>query len=176
MPIPAYATPYGLRDVKLVNFKATPDVVDLPAAQTLTWSEATQSNQLRGDDVVVATVTFPESLEWELESGGISLEAYALMTGRTVTTSGVSPNVIKTISATNANSGYPYFKIYGKAVGQENDDVHVKIYYAKVTEISGELTGEEFLVTSCSGMAVFDGSGKLYDIVHNETATTLPAS
>ncbi|MFT8046885.1 hypothetical protein ACMYMB_23080, partial [Salmonella enterica subsp. enterica serovar Enteritidis] len=49
--------PYGLRDVKLTplvnGVPGTP--VDLPNARTLSFSESEDSEELRGDDKIVAT-------------------------------------------------------------------------------------------------------------------------
>jgi hypothetical protein len=79
----------------------------------------------------------------------------------------------------NADAGtpFPYFKIYGKSLGDGTDDVHVKIYKAKLTEpLEGEFSDGQFFVTACSGIAIDDGTNGIYDVVQNETATNLPTS
>ncbi len=166
--------PFGLRDVKLTNIGGTSQV-DLPASMKLSFSERISSSELRGDDVTKAVVAFADAVEWELEAGGISLEAYALMTGRTVTTAGVSPNETKTMPG-SAGDAFPYFKIYGKSLGEGNDDIHCKLFKCKVTELEGEFGDGEFFVTKCSGIAVDDGTNGIFEFVQNETATALPSS
>ena len=97
------------------------------------------------------------------------------MTGRTITASGTTPNQKNTVLA-RAGDTYPWFKIYGKSVGDDDDDIHVLIYKAKLTDgLEGEFADGEFYIQSCSGIAVDNGT-KLYEIVQNETATTVPAS
>jgi hypothetical protein len=168
--------PFGLYDVKLTNIGGTVVQVDLPAAQTLKFTERVKSGELMGDDAIKAVAAYTEAVEWSLEAGGISLEAYALITGRTATESGTTPTRTKTLTG-RAGAHYPYFKIYGKVIGSGTDDVHCKIFKAKVTgNVEGTFKGGEFWVTSCSGIAVDDGTNRIYEFVENETATTLPAS
>jgi hypothetical protein len=167
--------PFGLRDLKITNLAGTTQV-DLPNAQTLTFTERLTQGEMRGDDATQAVVAFTDALEWELEAGGISLEAYALMTGRTIALTGTTPNQVNTLLA-QAGDVYPYFKIYGKSQGDGADDIHVKINKAKLTGgIEGEFADGEFFVTKCSGIAVDPGAGALYEVIQNETADDLPAT
>lgn len=164
--------PFGLQDVKLTNIGGTTQV-DLPSAQRLSFMERTINGELRGDDSLVSVVGIAEAVEWELEAGGISLAAYALMTGRTAANAGVTPNATVTLTA-DAGTHYPYFKIYGKSVGDNGvDDIHVKLFKCKLTELSGEFADGEFFVTSCQGVAVDDGTNGLWEMIQHETATTL---
>jgi hypothetical protein len=170
---------FGLRDVKLTDTSGSPQV-DLPVARTLQITERVTSGELKGDDVTRAVVTFSDAVEFSLEEGGISLEAYALMTGRTATVSGTTPTRINTLSA-DAPEAFPYFKIYGKALGDEDpqDDVHVKLGKCKLTSaLEGSFADGEFWVTACSGVCIADedNGDLIMDIVQNETATTLPAT
>ena len=167
--------PFGLRDIKLTNIGGTLQV-DLPQARTLTVKERLVSGELHGDDAVQAVVAFSDAIEWELEAGGISMEAYVLMTGRTVTLASTTPNQTNTLPV-NAGDAYPYFKIYGKSMGDGIDDVHVKLNKVKLTTaIDGQFRDSEFYVMKCAGIGVDPGGGNTMEIVQNETATTLPTS
>lgn len=168
--------PFGLRDVKVTNIGGTTQV-DLPAALTLTVKERLTSGELRGDDATVSVVGIADAVEWELEAGGISLEALAIMTGRTNTSAGTTPNRTLTMAA-NAGDTFPYFKIYGKSVGDNaTDDIHVKLNKCKLTSgVEGEFKDGEFFVSKCSGIAIDPGAGSIMDIVQNETAANLPTS
>lgn len=174
MAMTSSVKPFGLRDIKIVPLPSG-SPIDLPNAQTMSFTERLTSGELRGDDATQSVVAIADALEWELEAGGISLEAYAAMTGRTITLAGTTPAQKNTLLA-NAGDVFPYFKIYGKSVSDGADDVHVLIYKAKLTDnIEGEFADGEFFVTSCSGIAVTNGT-KTFEIVHNETATALPVS
>lgn len=168
--------PFGLRDIKLVSIGGAPTQVDLPAARTLSFTERVKSGELSGDDKTIAVVAFSDAIEWELEAGGISLAAYALMTGRTTTETGTSPNKTLTLKGQGGLEVFPYFKIYGKSVGDGADDIHVKIFKAKLTSIQGQLQDGEFWVTQASGIAIDDGVNGLFEIVQHETADDLPAT
>lgn len=169
--------PFGLRQVNVVNSLGTVYAA-LPAAQTLKFNERVESAELPGNDAINAVVAFVNAVEWELESGGISLEAYAIMTGRTPVVSSTTPN--RTYSMYGRGGDVlPYFKIYGKALGDGPDDVHVKIFKAKITDdIEGEFAGGDYFVTKCKGVAVDNGvAGEgIFQFVQHETAAALPTT
>jgi hypothetical protein len=173
--------PFGLRDVKLTPLGAdgaTPGTsVDLPISQTLSFSETEEFEELRGDDQVAASHGNGPTVEWSLEAGGISLEAYAVMAGGTVTTSGTTPAEKKTYSKKTTDAR-PYFKIEGQAISDNGGDFHAVVYRAKADgSLEGELTDGSFWITSASGK----GYGSLeatktdtvYDFVQNEVTTAI---
>jgi hypothetical protein len=171
----AYGTkPYGLRDVKVTNIAGTVQA-DLPVSQTLTFKPRITSAELKGDDSLAAVVAFVEAGEWTLEAGGISLSALAILTGQSTSVTGTTPNE-KTTLQLGAGDSLPYFKIYGKSLGDGADDIHVKLWKCKATALDGDLKNGAFYITKCSGIAVDDGSNGVMDIVQNETATALPTS
>lgn len=181
MPIPDKALPFGLRDVKLTPLGAdgaTPGTkVDLPVSRTLSFSESEEFEELRGDDTVAASHGSGPIVEWSLESGGISLEAYATMAGGTVTTSGVSPNTIKTYRKMETDAR-PYLRIEGQSINDNGGDFHCVIYRAKADgSLEGEMGNGSFWLTSASGKgygSVESGSaGRSYDFIHNETTTAI---
>lgn len=172
----ANALPYGLRDVKLTPIDdagALGTFVDLPAARTLSWTETEDFEQLRGDDVVQAERGNGAIVDWDLEQGGISLEAYAVLAGGEVVESGITPAAVRTYSKKGTDSR-PYFRIDGQAINDNGGDTHVVIYKAKATgDIGGEFSDGSFLLTSASGSGYPNGAGDLYDIVQNETAAAI---
>ena len=174
MALTSATRPFGLREITVVPLPSG-TAVKLPAAQTLSFKEALTSGELRGNDATVAIAAYLDKVEWTLEAGGLSLEAIKVLTGRTITASGTTPNQKNTVLA-RAGDTYPYFKIYGKAVNDDGSDIHVLIYKAKLTDgLEGEWKDGEFFIQSASGVAVDDGS-KLYELVHNETAAAVPTS
>lgn len=181
MALPARALPFGLRDVKLTPLGAdgaTPGVaVDLPVSRTLSFSETEDFEELRGDDQVVASHGSGPTVEWDLESGGISLEAYAVMAGGTVTTTGVSPAAVKTYTKLTTDAR-PYFKIEGQSINDNGGDFHAVIYRAKADgSLEGELSDSSFWLTSASGKGYGSleagNTDKVYDFVHNETTAPI---
>lgn len=181
MALPDQALPYGLRDIKLKQVTegtgTLGSAVDLPAARTLTFQEVVESSILRGDDTEVATHESAPAIEWELEAGGITLAAWAILSGGTVSEAGTTPNIVRTFARTNQSR--PYFMAEGQIISDNGGDVHAKLYRCKSTgNVGGEFTDNEFFLTSCSGRGVvvptgYVNAGKLYDIVHNETAVAI---
>ena len=164
--------PFGLREVTVV---AAGNTVAVPVAQNMTFTERVKTGELAGDDVTKAVVAFTDAVNWSLQAGGISLEAYTEMTGRTLATSGTTPNQTKTMTA-EAGEAFPYFKTYGRALGDGNDNIHVKLWKCKLTSIEGRFADGQFMVSSASGIAIDDGTNGVMDIVQNETAAALPTT
>ena len=167
--------PYGLSDIKLTSIDGVTQV-DLPAATKLSFKERIKSAEGVGDDKLSTVVAVREGIEWELEATGLPLEALAIMYGITTSTSGDTPDQIKTLEHAGAVR-LPYFKIYGKSLGEGDDDVHCIIYKAKVTEgLDAPLAYGELQTATIKGIGIDDGTNGVYDWVQNETAGILPTS
>jgi hypothetical protein len=177
MAIATNALPFGLRDVKLFPLDAlgeTPGTaVDLPASRTLSFSESEDFEELRGDDIVQASHGSGPTVDWSLESGGISLDAYKIIAGGSVASSGVTPNVVKTYSKAGTNAR-PYFQIKGQVISDSGGDVHAVIYKAKADgDIGGEFADGSFFLTGASGRGFPNAADKLYDFIQHETAIAI---
>jgi hypothetical protein len=180
------ALPFGIRDIKLIPYTTlaatTFDaaMVDLPYGRTLSFSEAEDFEDLRGDDELVTSHGSGPSVEWELESGGISLEAWAVMSGGEVTTTGVTPAVVKTYRK-KVTDQKPFFGIIGQSISDSGGDMHCVIYRAKVTDsLEGSFEDQSFFLTSCKGKgfgsrrtAPADELGTVYDFIQHETITAI---
>lgn len=160
--------PYGINQIVI---KKGDQVVALPVAQTLEFEERITSSELPGDDVLAAIAANTNGVTWKVKNGGISLDAYALMTGRTVNETGTTPNVVRTLESGGDGLRMPYFEIYGKSLGDEDDDVWIHIINAKITEgVKGSLANKEFWVSEMGGLALS------WEKVEHETAADLPSN
>ena len=175
MSLDTHPKPYGLNDIKLTSIDGA-DQVDLPAATKLTFKERIKSAEGPGDDMLSTVVAVRDAVEWELEATGLPLEALAIMYGLTTGTTGATPNQVKTLNHAGGVR-LPYFKIYGKSLGEGDDDVHCIIYKAKVTEgLDTAFEYGELMKPTIKGMAIDDGTNGIFDWVQNETADELPTS
>lgn len=175
------ALPYGLRDVQLTPLgpdgKTPGTKVDLPVSRTFSFSETESYEELDGDDAPQATHGAGPVVEWSLEGGGISLEAWAVLAGGTVTTTGITPAQIKSYSK-HTSDVRPYFKAEGQSISDSGGDFHQRVYRCKA---DGSLEGEQaygaFWLSKASGKgygSLETGSlGSLYDFVQNETITPI---
>lgn len=164
---------FGLNQIKLTDMTGA-TVVTLPAALELGFEEIVISAEFPGNDELQGVVTQPQGIKGKFSQGGFPLEAYALMTGHTLTPSGTTPNQVGTLAGDS--STFPYFKIYGKSVGDDGDDLHIKIFKAKLTASpKGTFKRGEFfsLETEFTGVKV---AGKAFDVIANETAAELVTS
>lgn len=181
MALDTIPLPYGLRDIKITPYTTlaattlAASAIDLPNAQTLSWTENEDFTDLRGDDTLVTSHGQGPSISFDLESGGISMEAFAAMAGGTVTTTGVAPNQIKTFSK-SATTQRPFFQVVGASISDSGGDFLTVLYRCKITgDIKGEQKDGQFLVPALSGTGyaslVSGTAGKLYDLVQRETGT-----
>lgn len=173
------ALPFGIRDIKLTPISADGvlgTAVDLPNAQTLSFSEAEDFEELRGDDKLVAVVGTGPAVEFEIEAGGISLEAYKVLVGGVTAVTGVTPNQVRKFTKKGADKR-PYFQAAGKAISDSGGDIHCFLFKCKVTEsLEGSFEEGGFYITSCSGQALPRTSDDaLYEFRQNETAIDLAA-
>jgi len=166
--------PYGLRDVKvatidpLTGTKGT--MVDLPNSQTLDFSESEEFSELRGDDKVVAKRGSGATIEWSLESGGISLAALVVINGGVLTTSGTGPTVKNTYKK-KVTDARPYFWAEGQAMSDSGGDFHVVLEKCKADgSVEGTLADGEFWITKCDGTGIANNLDDLYSFVENATA------
>lgn len=184
MPLNTIPLPFGLRDIKLTPYTdmtatvLAAQSVDLPNARTLSFAEVEEFEDLRGDDSLVASHGSGPNVEWELEGGGVSLEAVAVMYGGAVSTTGVTPNQIKTLRKLVTDQR-PYFRIEGQAISDSGGDLHCVIYRAKATDnLTGEFSDGQFFLTGASGKGfknlVTGQTDRVWDWVQNETAVAIP--
>lgn len=182
MALAGYALPFGLRQVKLTPIAddgelLTAQAVFLPASRTFSFSETEDFEELQGDDRTVASHGAGPVVEWELEGGGISLAVWKILAGGTVTSSGVSPNAVKSLSKKDTDSR-PYFQVEGRAVSDNGGDFHAIVFKCKADgDLEASLENGSFLLTSASGKGYGDDTtGELYKFTHNETAVPLVLS
>lgn len=174
--------PYGMRDTKITPYTTAALTtlgtgVDYPVARSLSFSEAEDFEELRGDDKVVALRGKGASVEWEMEHGGISLAAYKLMAGGTITTSGVTPAVVTTFKK-KVTDVRPYFKAEGQAISDSGGDFHAVLYRCIASDsLEGELADGAFWLSKASGSALpallTGEEDTLYDFIVNESITAI---
>lgn len=182
MALDTIPLPFGLRDIKVTPYTtaaatALGTSVNLPYARTLSFAEAEEFEQLRGDDQLIATHGAGPNVEWELEGGGISFEAGAVMYGGVVSTTGTTPNQIKKWRK-KVTDVRPYFKIEGQVISDSGGDVHAVIYRCKATgNLSGEFADGAFFLTGASGVGLASlvpaDLDYVWDFVQNETTTAI---
>jgi hypothetical protein len=181
--------PYGLRDVKITPYTDLTATVlgaqkiDIPNSQTFTFTDKEDYEDLRGDDKLITSHGKGSEVDWDLESGGVSMEAYAAIAGGTVATTGVTPNQVKRYKK-NINNQRPFFLVEGQAISDSGGDFHTVVYLCRATgDVKGELKDGAFLIPAISGkgfparaasLGTFGNViDDLYDFIQNETITAI---
>jgi hypothetical protein len=178
MTAPASELPFGLRDlcVKSISSAGTLGTLqDFPNAQVLEFEEAEDFETLRGDDGIIAIRGKGPFVNWTLHEGGISLAAYNVIVGGTVTLTGTTPAQQHKVTKKGTDIR-PYFKTEGQSIPDGGGDFHAVLYRCRASgTVKGTMGDGVFWVTEISGMALPDpnNSATLYDLIWNETAIAL---
>lgn len=181
MAIADTALPYGLREVEVTPIDAAGELgtaVKLPNAQTFSFEEAEEFAELRGDDRLIAVRGSGPTVNWSLEAGGVSLDAWKVLTGGAVESDGTTPAETKTLTKL-ASDTRPYFRVRGRAISDSGGDIECVLPRCRVTgNLSGEFSDGEFFITECDGQAMADptaaeGSDIVYEFIQKETAAAL---
>ena len=165
--------PFGLREIKVYSLPGGTGVA-VGIEQTLKFTERLRTGTLSGGDKLSAVASISEAADFEIERGGISLAAYATMTGRTVTTSGSTPNE-QTSLVGDSQKSFPYFQLQGRSLGEAaTDDIHVVLYKCKLTSgLEGSFADGQFFSSGFKGIAVDDDVNGVWDFIEHETAAAL---
>lgn len=170
-------TPFGLNQITIIPAGGG-SAVALEAAQEMQCEEETQTAQLEGNDTVIAAKSTVRQVKWSLKGGGISAEALAALTGRSVTVTG-SGSTEKTKVSTVGGVGYGYCKVQGKSLGDSGSDIHVILYKCQVTKVTPiAMKYGEYQTFACEGVAIADTgqSNLIMDVIQNKTAAALPTT
>ena len=160
---------FGLRELKLFNADGSGGLL-LPRAMMLHVTPVIESARFEADGGLVGAAAFLAGADWELEAGGLSLEALAKLTGLSEVLAGSTPNRTLTLTQ-SAGAAFPYLRIYGRVVA-DSGDIHCRLYRCKLTALEGTFRSKEFWVTYAAGVAVHSASGVL-EFVQRETGASL---
>jgi hypothetical protein len=185
------AIPYGLRDVKLIQYPTLAAdtfgtvLTDLPVARTFSFNDTEDYEDLRGDDKLQTSHGQGASVEWELESGGVSFAAYAILAGGVVISSGISPNQVNRFRKKSLDQR-PFFITIGQAINDNGGDFKSVVWRCRSTgNLEGELGDGEFFIPSASGTGfpclvsglvnATEINDSVYDFVQSETMVNIAA-
>lgn len=180
--------PYGLRDCRITPFTDATNTayaaasIDLPNAQVFSFTDAEDSEDLRGDDRLIASHGKGSVPDWELSNGGLSLEAYQALNGGTVTTTGTTGVDLKKTYRKLITDIRPYFRVEGRAISDSGGDFHCVLYRAKATkDLTGSFEDGKFWISGAKGQgyALVTAIGSVpadsvYDFVQNEASVNIP--
>lgn len=172
---------YGIKMAKI--YKLTADVpgspptygtgVQVVGAKELILTPEWDEKELRGDNTLLDADAVLTGLKGELKFGKLSLDVLNVLTGSTVTDTGVTPNQLSKYSLLSADKP-SYFKIDAQAVDADPiaGDVHYVLWKCKCAALPLGLAEENYQAFSFSfvAMPVLGTGLNWMDISLNETA------
>ena len=169
--------PRGLEDLKV--YVLTADVpgtaIDVPGIRALSFNVESDSDELEGDNSVIAVARNPKRVTGSVELGKMNLAALGALTGNTQTTAGSTPNAILSLEEA-ASQSTQYVQIVGQAPSQDQTGsaYRVTIYKALITTGPDEsLTVNEWSTPTLDFQGVANASGKLLRRQNYETSVVI---
>ena len=173
------ALPYGVRDAKLTQYADSGGTVlsttsvDVPVMQHLNFTEAEEFTELRGDDRVITTRGKGSQVNGDIESGGLPIGVWAIITGGSVIATGLTPNRIIELQK-RATTARPFWRVDGKIISDSGGDVLVRIYRCRANgNIQANFQDGNFQTSQIAfvGLPLMDDSNDLiYSIFRRETS------
>jgi hypothetical protein len=115
-------------------------------------------------------------VNWDLEAGGISIAAWAVITGGSVIERGLAPNREVELQK-RSTQARPYFRIDGKIISDSGGDVLVRIYRCRANgDITANFTDGEFQTSQIAGVGLpllDDTNDLLYSIFRRESTSDI---
>lgn len=178
----ADAFAYGVRDCKLTQYADDGGTVlggssvDLPYMQHLNFTEAEEFAELRGDDKLLTTRGKGSQVNWDIEAGGMNTASWAVITGGSVISTGLTPNRIIELRK-RSTTQRPWFRVDGKIISDSGGDVLVRIYRCRANgNIQANFQDGTFQTSQIAGVGLpllDDTNDLLYSIFRRETSTDL---
>lgn len=128
--------PRGLDDEKVYVLTGdTPGTaIDVPGVRALAFNVESDSDELEGDNAVIAVARNPKKVTGSTELGKMNLAALGAFTGNSTTTSGTDPNQIIKLEE-SSQQATQYIQIVGQAASQDatGSAYRVTLYKCLVT-------------------------------------------
>lgn len=167
--------PRGLSDLGVYAYPGLLRV-DVPGVRSLAFTVESDSDQLEGDNSVIAVVRNPKSITGSIEIGQINLAALSAMVGNTVQNGGTGTAETLTLDESSAAPAL-YFRILGQAFSQDVNGTGYRVDIKKCLVTSGP--NETMSVNDWNTPSLdFEGvavGGVLLSRIQYETYDPLPA-
>jgi hypothetical protein len=152
----------------------------LPLARTFAFTENEATETLDGDDKAsVAIQGKGATVTGTLEGGGLDLTTFAIITGGTLTESGVGASLMRTVLKRGSVSR-PYFKVEGQVISNGGGDNIITVFRCKANgKIQADSKYGAFMIPSIDIMGTpmpGDDDDYLWELGFNATKATLGAT
>lgn len=176
---------YGAKDVKIYKLLTDPagapttygTGVDVPGIKSLATTRIYSGKELRGDNQLLDQESTLERIVLKIVYAKLAFDAEAIITGATVTDSGVTPNAKVTLKVLPTDV-IPFWKLEAQCVSADTPggDVHIVAYKCKITaNLDMGLAEEDYQIFGFEASTVPTIGTPLswLDEVANETAVAV---
>jgi hypothetical protein len=178
--------PYGLHRLWVTGYTDVDGTIladtsyRLPLGRTLAFTENEDNDTLDGDDKAsVAIQGKGATVSGTLEAGGLDLTTFALISGATLTDSGVGVTFKRSVLKRGSDSR-PYFRVEGQVISNGGGDNVIRIFRCKANgKIQADAKYGAFMIPSIDFMGTpmpGDDDDYLWEIDFNATKSTLSAT
>lgn len=179
-PVAAGTIARGLGDLLVYPVGAADALgtgVDVPGIRTLEWSIDSDTDELEGDNTVIAIARGAKKGSGSLELGKVYLPAYVVMFGGTFTVPGTSPNKINTYEEP-ATPSTNYFAICGQTFSLDTSGsaYRVTIWKALAATPDESLSQGEWNTPTVNFENLPNASNKFIRREQFETQTSIPTT
>jgi hypothetical protein len=166
--------PFGLSDLKIANYTTPSTEIDVPVSARLSFKDTpAKAVELRGSDGLAAVHIVEGRVLVELEAGGISMQAWELLSGGTYSTGSGYCRLLKAPAHIR-----PHLILGAKVIDNAGvGDIHVYLPYCRCPDgPSGEFRDGQFFLTAATIEGLDDGINGGYVVRENAVATPLRLS
>jgi len=143
--------PFGVAEIMVIDQDHVNHL--LPTPRWFKWKEVTTAGIVETEDSLLAE-TISEYIAWEIEGGGLPLEVYAAMTGRSVIVSGSTPNEQTKLTGRSGEI-FPLFGLQVRAVDDQGGDMllFLALDQCRLTEgLRGDFQSGQFITPGVKGV------------------------
>jgi hypothetical protein len=171
--------PYSLIDAKVYPYAAgVPGTAkDMPGIRRIEMEASIEETEHRGDNSILAVAASFNSMDLTVEVGQLNLDAIAALSGGAVTTTGTTPDQIRTLTRKSTDNLADY-QIKAKTNSRTVDGGATWLIYPRCQWVGGpsySMEDNEFPVIEIQCRAVPDAASIIYMISQYENADTVIA-
>lgn len=129
----------GLGDLQVAPYAAGGTLgawVDVPGSRSLAFNVSSDSDELEGDNSIIAKVRNPKSLTGSIEIGQINLAALAVLLGGEAETEGTGATAVTKLEE-SAGVGTSTYQVCGQAPGVDEEGSAYRVTILKALTTNG---------------------------------------
>ncbi len=158
--------PFGLQELLFMRYSIgsgayTGTVVNMDSDQLFSVEPQSDNDEMRDSGAITRALSVFTKMNWTIGMGGWDVDALAIVTGSSSSSSGSTPNRVRTTKHFAGGAGLPYF---GMIAAAPTDDGGVFVLGLKICKANAKPAAEwdgkenKFHVSEVEGVAIADAA------------------